>query len=260
MTWPVVARRDLRELLADNTLLYFCALFALLGAGVAFLATRGQQPTSLPNVLVMLFVFVVPVTAVTLAHESIPRNVANGRVRLTLSLPHSRAAFVAGVSAATFAATLAATTAAALAALVVYVARGAPTELLGAAALLAATGLLAAAFVGATLAFTARSRSTTLAAATAFGFFVVSFVWPAVVTAGTVVLAGGFGVTLPAGGFETAIQLSPIYAYQNAVSAVGLNVSGPAGHVPEWGGFVVLFAWAALGYAIAAGRFGGVDL
>ena len=260
MTWPVVARRDLRELLADSTLLYFCGFLALLGAGIAFLVARGQQPTSLPDILAVLFMLAVPVTAVIITHDAIPSRVANGRVRLSLSLPHSRAAFVAGIGAASVVATLAAAAAATLAALAVYLAYGAPTDALATVAMAAITCLLAAAFVGATLAFTARSRSTTLSAATAFGFFLLSFVWPAVVSVGVVVLAGSFGVSIPAGAAETATQLSPIYAYQNALSAVGLALSGSAGSLPEWGGVVVLLAWAGLGYALAARRFGGIDL
>lgn len=260
MTWQVVARRDLRELLAEHTLLYFSGFFALLGAGISLLGVRGQQPTPLPNLLAILFTFAVPLTAGTLAHGSIPRSVSSGRIRLSLSLPHSRRAFVAGVGAATAIATLAAAVAAVLAGLVVYLVYGGPTDVLGVVALFALAALLAAAFVGATLAFTARSRSTTLSAATAFGFFLLSFLWPAFVAAGTAVLVGPVGVPVPPGTAETVTQLSPIYAYQNAAAAVGLGLSGPAGRIPEWGGVVVLFAWASLGYAAAARRFDGIDL
>ncbi|WP_232703299.1 ABC transporter permease subunit [Halobacterium wangiae] len=260
MTWQVLARRDLRELLADRTLLYFCGFFALVGGGVSLVAARGQSPTPLAGILAVLLMFGVPLTGGTIVHEAIPRSVTSGRVRLTLSLPHTREAFVAGAGAAALAATLAATGVGALAALAVYVFRGAPVDVFVTVQTLAVTALLGAAFVGATLAFTARSRSTTLAAATTYGFFLLSFVWPGVVAVGSVVLTGQFGVPVPQQAVDTVVQLSPIYAYQNAVSAVGGGLTGPTGHLPEWGGVVVLLAWASLGYAVAAHRFGGIDL
>ena len=149
MTWPVVARRDLRELLAEKTLYYFCALFALVGGGVASIAARGQAPTRLSHLVALLFLFATPPLAVTFVQQAIPRSVTTGRIRLTLSLPHSRAAFVAGVGAAAVVAALAVTAAGVLGAVAMYLVRGAPVDLLGLVPVLALLVLLAAAFVGA---------------------------------------------------------------------------------------------------------------
>lgn len=260
VTWPALARRDLRELFADRTLYYFCGAFALIGGGIALVSVRGHSPTPLAGILTVLFMFGVPLTAVTITNEAIPSSVASGRIRLTLSLPHTREAFVAGVGAAAVAATLLATGSAIVVAGAVYVVRGAPLDVSTLVPVAGVTALLAAAFVGASLALTARSRSTTLSAATTYGFFLLAFLWPAGVTLGSVVLSGQFGVQIPRVTAETVTQLSPIYAYQNTVSAVGLDLGAPVGHIPEWGGVVVMAAWAGLGYALAATRFGGIDL
>jgi Cu-processing system permease protein len=259
VTWPVVARRDLRTLRADNSLLIFGGFFALLAAALAYGATnRGVTP--LPTTLAMLFLFAVPLTAGTLTHEAVPNAVASGRARLTLSLPHSRAAFLAGAGAARLATTLLAVAAAVVVAAVVYVFRGAPLAPVAVVAVVAVAVLLAAAFVASTLAFTARSPSTTLAAATTFGFFLLALFWPVALAFGRVVAAGQFGVRLGSGFVDTFVVLSPVYAYLNAVAAAGVDSVGTAGSAPDGVGALVLLAWTVLTFALAARNFDTVDL
>ncbi|MFB6071739.1 MAG: ABC transporter permease subunit [Halobacterium sp.] len=262
MTWLVVARRDVREFRADDTLTYFGAFLGLLGAGIAFAATRGRGAPPLPSTLSVVFTFAVPLTAVTLTHESIPSRVASGRIRLTLSLPHTRTEYVVGVGAAALASTLLVTGVAVAAAAVVYAVRGgqvAPLRLAGAFALAA---LLAAAFVAGSLAFTARSRSATLSTATGYGFFLLSFLWPAVVAVVEVVLAGQFRVAVPDAVRTAAVHASPIFAFAAALPGVGVDggFSPAVGSIPAWAGLLVLLAWAAAGTVLAAGRFDTVDL
>ena len=260
MTWFVVARRDLRMLAADNTLTIFTGFFALLAAGISYGATSSPAPGPLTNTLSLLFMFAVPLTAGTLVHEAVPNAVGSGRIRLTLSLPHSRVAFLAGAGAARFAALLASVGAAVAAGVVVHALRGGPVSPFDVAVTVAVGALLGAAFVGATLALTARTSSATLAAATAYGFFLLAFAWPVVVGLCTVVLAGAFGVSLAPGTADTVVQLSPVYAYQNALNALGVSASAPVGLIPEWGGVVVLLAWVAGGFALAVRRFAARDL
>lgn len=259
MTWFVVARRDLRTLAADNTLTIFAGFFALLAGGLSYGATNSPAPGPLANTLSLLFLFAVPLTAGTLVHEAVPNAVRSGRIRLTLSLPHTRTQFLAGVGAARLAALFAAVGASVVVGVAVHLLRGGPVSPVAVAATVALSALLGAAFVGATLAFTARSSSASLAAATAYGFFLLAFAWPVAVAFGTVVLAT-YGVTLAPGTADTVVQLSPVYAYQNALDAVGVNAAGPVGLIPEWGGVVVLLAWTAGGFALATRRFGTRDL
>jgi Cu-processing system permease protein len=259
VTWPVVARRDLRTLRADNSLLIFGGFFALLAAALAYGATNGAV-TPLPETLLLLFMFAVPLTAGTLTHEAVPNAVASGRARLTLSLPHSRAAFLAGAGAARLATTLLAVAAAVVVAVAVYALRGAPLAPVSVLAVVAVAPLLAAAFVASTLAVTARSTSTTLAAASTLGFFLLSLFWPVALALGRTVAAGQFGVQLGSDFVDTYFVLSPIYAYLNALATAGVDSVGTSGAVPDGVGVAVLVGWSVLAFGLAARRFDRVDL
>ncbi|MUV60872.1 hypothetical protein [Halobacterium sp. CBA1126] len=127
-------------------------------------------------------------------------------------------------------------------------------------AVLALAALLAAAFVAATLAFTARSTSTTLAAATTYGFFAVAFFWPIALSLGRVVLAGQFGVRIGDGLVDALVVASPVYAYANALTVVGVDPVATTGAVPDGVGVALLFAWTVAAFALAARRFDRVDL
>ncbi|MCG1004514.1 MULTISPECIES: ABC transporter permease subunit [Halobacterium] len=257
--WPVVARRDLRTLRADNSLRIFGGLFALLAFGFAYGATNAGV-TPLPTTLALLFMFAVPLTAGTLTHEAVPSAVASGRVRLTLSLPHSRSAFLAGAGAARLATTLVSVVAAIVVATVVYAVRGASVPAVRVLAVLALAALLAAAFVAATLAFTARSTSTTLSAATTFGFFLLAFFWPILLAIGRTVLSGTFGVNVSSSLIDTLVVASPTYAYASALTVVGVEPVASVASVPDGAGAAVLLAWTAVGFALAARRFGRLEL
>lgn len=260
MTWPVVARRDFRALRADNSLLVFGGFFALVAAAVAYGATNGLGTTPLPAALALLFLFAVPLAAGTLTHEAVPSAVGSGRVRLTLALPHDRSTFLAGAGAARLATTLVAVVAAVVTATVVYALRGAAIAPVRVLAVVALAALLAAAFVAATLAFTVRSTSTTLAAATAYGFFALALFWPIALSLGRVVLAGAFGVQVGSGFTDALVVASPLYAYVNALTVVGVDSVATTGSVSDGAGVAVLLAWTLVGFALAARRFGRIEL
>lgn len=260
MTWPVVARRDLRALRADNSLLVFGGFFALVAAAVAYGATNGPGATPLPAALALLFLFAVPLAAGTLTHEAVPSAVDSGRVRLTLALPHDRSTFLAGAGAARLAITVVAVVAAVATASVVYALRGAALSPVRVLAVVALAALLAAAFVAATLAFTVRSTSTTLAAATAYGFFALALFWPIALNLARVVLAGSFGIQVSSGLTDALVVASPLYAYANALTVVGVDGIAAAGSVPDGIGAVVLLAWTLAGFALAARRFDRIEL
>lgn len=257
VTWLVVARRDLRELRADNSFLYLGAFLALLGGAAAYGATATPGVATLAGTMALLVMFAVPLVATTLVHEQIPREVDTGRSRLTLSLPHTRRAYVTGVGAAGLAATLVVLAVAVVVALAVYLARGGPLALPSLAVTLAIAALYAAAFVGGTLALTAASRSTTVGVVLGYGFVLVSFLWPGLVAAGTAILAGELGVSVSGGTTDAVVQLSPLYAWQNAMGVVDVNTGTITGSA--WRGVLVLLAWAAGGTLLAARRFDAVD-
>jgi len=256
VTWPVVARRDLRALRADNSLLVYGGFFAVLAAVLAYNSTRGGL-TPLPATLALMFLFAVPLTASTLTHEAVPSGVATGRVRLTLSLPHSRSSFLAGAGAARLSATLLGVVAAIVVATAVYALRGAPVPVVRVLAVLALGALLAAAVVAATLALTARLSSTTVAAAATYGFVLLAFFWPVALNLAEVVLAG-WGIQV--GGVGELVVASPVYAYANALTVVGVDSIATTGSVPDGVGALVLFAWTVVAFALAARGFDGVEL
>jgi ABC-type transport system involved in multi-copper enzyme maturation permease subunit len=258
VTWPVVARRDLRALRADNSLLVYGGFFALAAAALAYGSTNAGL-TPLPSTLALLFLFAVPLTAGTLTHEAVPSGVATGRIRLTLSLPHPRSSLLAGAGAARLTVTLAGAVAAIAVAAVVYALRGAPVPVVRVLAVLALAALLAAAFVAATLALTAGSTSTTVAAATTYGFFVVAFFWPVALSLARTVLAS-YGVSVGGGAVDAVVVASPVFAYANALTVVGVDSVTTAGSVPDGVGAVVLFAWTVAGFALAVRRFDRVEL
>jgi len=260
VTWPVVARRDLRALRADNSLLVFGGLFALVAAAAAYGATNGSGTTPLPAVLALLFMFAVPLAAGTLAHEAVPSAVASGRDRLTLALPHDRSAFLAGAGAARLAITVVAVVAAVITASVVYAARGAALSPVRVLAVVALAALLAVAFVAATLAFTAGSTSTTLSAATTYGFFALALFWPIALSLGRVVLTASLGIQVSSGLTDALVVASPLYAYTNTLTVVGVDGVATTGSVPDGIGAAVLLAWTVVGFALAERRFDRVEL
>lgn len=260
MTWQVIARRDLDVLHADRSLLLFPAFFALLALGISYAFTVGRGSTPLSRSLALLFAFAVPLTAGTVTHEAVPSAVSSGRSRLTLSLPHSRSAFLAGSGAARLAVTLASVAAAVLVGALTYAVRGGDLSVVDVALVVALAALLAAAFVAATLALTAGSTSTVLAAASTYAFFLVAFVWPAVVQVLALLASDLLGVTVGETALDVAVLCSPIFAFGNALGAAGIQVVGSSIPFSAWAGVLVLAAWTPLGLAAAAARFGRLEL
>ncbi|MFB6268798.1 MAG: ABC transporter permease subunit [Halobacterium sp.] len=259
MTWPVVARWDVDVLREDRSFLLFPLFFALLAAAIGYAFTRGSGGPPLSTGLALLCLFAVPLTAATVTHEAVPAAVASGRVRLALSLPHTRSGFLSGTGAARLAVTLAGVAAAVVTGGAVFAVRGGALAPLETAAVVALAVLLAAAFVAGTLALTAGSASTTLAAAAAYAFFAVAFFWPVVVNAAAVLARTTLDVAVGGAAIDAAIAASPIYAYGTALAGVGVDVASVAA-VPAWTGVLVLSAWTALGYAAAVARFDRLEL
>lgn len=260
MTWQVVARRDLDVLRADRSLLAFPVFFALLAAAMAYVFTRGGGGTPLSSALALLFVFAVPLTAGTVTHEAVPSAVSSGRIRVALSLPHSRTAMLAGSGAARLAVTLASVAAAVLVGGLIYAVRGGELGIVDVALVVALAGLLAAAFVAATLALTAGSTSTTLAAASTYAFFAAAFFWPVVVQLLALLASDWFGVTVGETAVDVAVLCSPMFAFGNALGFAGIQVVGSSLSLSAWAGVLVLVVWTILGFAAAAARFGRLEL
>jgi len=260
VSWRVVARRDVDVLRADRSFLLFPGFFGLLAAAMAYAFTRGPASTPLSSGLALLFLFAVPLTAGTVTHEAIPSAVSSGRIRLALSLPHSRPAFLAGTGVARLAVTVVGIATAVATSVVVFAVRGGAIAPVEVAAVVALGALLGAAFVAATLALTAGSASTTLATASTYAFFVLSLFWPIVVSVAAALAESELGVDLASSTVDAIVLGSPLFAYGNALGVVGIQTVSTSGQSSPWVGVVVLAAWTGLGFALAAARFGRVDL
>ena len=254
MTWQAVARLDLATYRADGTLRNFGVLFAL--GGVLVGATAPADPLSM--LLGGIGLLAAPTTAVTLAHDILPGRVVSGQVRVPLSLPHTRREYVVGVGAAAFGVAVAITVLAVFLGLLAATAVGTPVDLPQVAGFLAAGVGLTAALVGGSLAVTAGVRSTTLAAALAYGLFAVSFVWPVVLAATDAVLAATVGVTVPGVALDYAVPVSPVYGAVYGLGGVAATSLPMA--AARAAGVLSLAAWSVGGTALAAERFDRLEL
>lgn len=254
MTWRTIAARDLREYWADGTLRNFAALFGALGLAAGVGAADGG--VQLAVAVGFLALGAAPLTAVLLAHDRLPTGVASGRARLTLSLPHSRRAYVAGTAVGVLGVAVGALALAVGAAAAAVAVAGAPADAGLLAALVAVGVALAAALVGGTFATTATLRSSTLAAGATAALYCGALAWPGVVGLATTVA----GLDLPRVAVDALVVASPVQGAVLALAAGGVTVTPLAGALPWWAGVVSLGAWSIGGTAAAVHRFAGLDL
>jgi Cu-processing system permease protein len=258
VTWRVLAGRDLYEYRVSGTLWKVAVLFALAG-------TAGAVPASaaaglLTGALSVVGAFAVPLLAVSLAYGRIPERVASGRARLTLSLPHSARAFVAGSGAAVLAVSVLALASSFAAGTAVAAALGVAVDVANVVSVFVVGLALTAAFVGGTLAATATLRSTTLAAAVAYGWFLVSYAWPAVLTVVLALVEVAVGAQLDNVALEPVIAVSPPYAALALFNGVPLDSVGAENGATVWAGVTSLAAWTVGGTTLAARRFAASEL
>lgn len=253
MTWWTIAARDLRESLADGTLWRLGILFGAGGLVAGSLAVDGGGA---PLVVAVLALGAAPLTAVLLAHDSLPARRASGRTRLTLSLPHSRRAYVLGTAAGAFGVAVGALAVAVGATSTVAVLGGGNADAGLIAAVTVVGVALTAALVAGTVAATATLRSPTLAAGVTVALYGGSLLWPVVV----LLAAGLVGVPTESPVVTGVLALSPVQAAALALSVAGVSVTPLAGVLPWWAGVLVLAAWVVCATALAVQRFRRLEL
>lgn len=274
MTGPVeLAATDVRDGLRERTLYAVVGVFVLLGGGIGYLYgnSPGQAASGigLAAPLVFLYLVFLPLTALSITYESVVGKRADGSLKLLLGLPYSRADVVAGTYLGRYAVVLAAALAGLVAAHLVALAMGAPVDVALGAGLFGLLTLLALAFVGLAIGLSTVTRSTTRAAAGAFGLFLLAFgLWDLLVQALVYVASGFRGPGSTPEWANVVANLNPLTAYRNAVAGVFPRLAdnvlsgGGASAFYEEPGFavLVLVAWGVLvplgGYL----RFRGADL
>lgn len=232
--------------------------------------------STLARFSLMALLFVGTLSATVVSYNGIVGKRESGELRVLLSLPFARGEVVLGTLLGRLGVLVAVSTLTFLLATVIAVALGASVSLghvLGALAVLSVALL---AFVSIAVGISASTRTTTRAAAAAFGsFFVFLFrLWELVPL--TIRFATN-GLSLPRGEPPTwAVvwgQLSPLAGLRNAVAGVSDDLAaGFTGFVPTpsvasdaiylrpWFGALVVAVWIVGPLALGLYRFGRADL
>lgn len=273
MSWTVIARKDFDDAIRSRSLIALIGLFILACGGVAYFyaeapaiidANAGGQDTA-TDLAMYLFApisVLAPITAIMVGYKAIVGEIDRGTMKLLLKQPHSRADIlvgkIVGRTGVVAIAILAGLTAAFTTVLVFLGSFSAGNSL----ALAGLTILLALAYVSVTVAISASTKSTNLAAAGAIGVFLIfQFLWQIVPT---LLLYVTNGFSLPESPQQPAwadfvSYLNPATSYQRVAGEFlpNLPISQPI--PPEtpfynepWFGLVILLAWvivpASLGY------------
>lgn len=277
MTWLAVVRKDFNDAIRSRLLWALSGLFVVFTAGFAYvytlLAGEIRAPESLTALNFMLFLvpavgIFVPVTALAVGYRSLAGEAETGKLKLTLSLPHSRREVVAGkfVGRTGVVAVPILVGFAIAAALVVVLYSGfSPANYLLFTLLTVVFGM---SFVGIAVGISASTQSSTKAAAGAFGTFLVfQFVWGTIPSAVHYLLEGSFFPAPPQPDWYLLInQLRPSDAYGTVVRALlpADSQFAAGGDLPFfatwWFGLLVLLAWTVLPLVLGTLRFEDADL
>jgi len=281
-----VARKDFQDAVRSwmfwgLSLFFFVLLVAVTGTISYFgedIAAEGATTEALVLFVSQITRLVIPLIALILGWKAIAGERETGSIKILLSLPHSRTDVVLGKL-------LGRSAVLSLSLVIGFVLAAVPVAaLLGTfdvtdyVGLLVVSVLYGVAYTALAITVSSLIRSTTLAAAAAFGIFVLFYaVWPALVFAAVLLIAFEY---LPDSDLVAELvllfqSLNPNAAYGNVLSLVTsvaeLDEDAVAqleatfdGSIPfylqDWFALVVLLAWIAVPIAIAAYRFDRVDL
>jgi ABC-2 type transport system permease protein len=275
-----VARKDFRDAIRSRVLIVLMALFVLFVAGASYFFAQIQpQPGTGgdPTALVLLFSLLtpaslfVPVIGLALGYKAVAGERQSGRMKLLLSLPHSRLDVVLGKA-------LGRTGVIVVPILVGFVvgaavifwqsSRFTPANYL---AFTVVTVLLGIAFIAIGVAISSAATSTFRALVGAGAFLILmKFLWQPVLLL-LVFVANGFSLPQqPPGDWYSFLQrIPPGSAYNSATTAllpqnpsalVGAGSPPDAFYLQDWFGFVILAAWIVVPLALGYLRFNSTDL
>lgn len=264
MSSSLLLRKEVGDVYRNRQLHVFVAAFALLFGLIAYLHT-GQgavEPLALVRLLEYVSIVFVPAAALMTTHETIAKKRENGQLKLLFGLPHSRRDLVTGAYLGRFGALAAAIVAGAGVAALVVLVRGATLAAGALAAFLLVTLGLALAYVAIGIGVSASVRSTTLAAAGAFGVFMLFVLAWRFVPDGLPYLLNGFERPAePPSWVPYVYALSPSVAYETLADAFVFDGESPMGaDVSESFAAAVLLGWSLLAPALGLLRFRSGDL
>ncbi len=279
MSTLAVARKDFQDAIRSRVLLGLTGLFVLFVAGASYFFAR-IQPTpggGDPTALVLIFSLLapasllVPIIGLALGYKAVAGERESGRIKLLLSLPHSRLDIVFGKA-------LGRTGVLVVPILVGFVVGAAvifwqsssftPVNYLAFAFV---TVLLGLAYIAISVAVSSATTSTFRALIGGGSLLIVlEFLWRQVLLA-IVYLVNGLSLPQQSPGdwYSFLQSLPPGTAYSSAArsllpeSPTTLAITGPtpdAFYLQDWFGFVILAVWVVVPLALGYLRFERTDL
>jgi ABC-2 type transport system permease protein len=275
MRWLQIARKDVADARRNRNVWVVLGLFVLIGVGMGYLygdSDPSGEGAGLAGAMYLVLSALVSLVALLLAQNAVVEKAESGELTALLGLPFSRAEVIWGTFAGRAAVVAASTVAGMGIAPLVAVAFGAPVWFGGYLLTTLVVVLGGVAFVGVALGLSAATRSSTRAAAGAFGLFLLFFVriWNFLPTA-VVYVVNGFSMprTQP-GWVDWVVELNPLYAMQNllhglsprleSVALYGPVRQGAPAHDAAWFGLVVVAFWAVVPTLLGYWRFDRRDL
>lgn len=275
MRWLQIARKDVADARRNRNVWLVAGLFVLLGAGMGYLYGDSDPSgggTGLAGAMYLVLSALVTIVALMLAQNAVVEKAESGELTALLGLPFSRAEVVGGTFAGRAAVVAASAVAGMLVAPVVALALGAPVGAAGYLLTTLVVVLAGVAFVGIALGLSAATRSSTRAAAGAFGLFLLFFaqVWNLLPVAVVYVVNGfAFPESQPAW-VNWFVELNPLYAMQNLLHGLvprlsEMSMYGPVrttapAYDAAWFGLLVLAFWAVVPTLLGYWRFDRRDL
>lgn len=256
VTWADIARKDIRDATRDGTLQWYAGLLTLLTIAISYGHVRAGAGNVLIADLAGLLTVVIPFAAILVAHESIAFELEIGRMRTTLSLPHSRTAVVVGYAAGRATLTGVAVASALVGAAGVTLVFGAPLFVHPFLGYSIGTILLGVVFAVIGVGISASTRSTTIALLGGVVVVLLSLGWPAILS---VAWSSAVGGPMP-GWLETIGGWDPVRAYAKTVVLFAGTGVGALGTDNSWIGLPLLGGWAVFFLGVGVQRFTTMDL
>ena len=283
MSAVTVAKKEFEDAVRSRKLMALTGVFALFTLGGAYLAARlgelfgeieGEGAESTLDLVFALQTpasFLVPIIALMVGYKAIVGERESGSLKFLLGLPHTRTDVVLGKvlgRSAVVAVSILIGFAVGLAGLVAFVGSVAIDDYL---LFTLVTILFGFVYVCLGIGISSLTRSTTRAAAGAFGLIVFFwFVWSFLLQALLYYVEGTFVPERYPDWFLGLASISPDAAYGSAMGAVfdesALTMASAYGieELPliakPWFGFVWLALWALVPLGLGLWRFGRVDL
>ena len=283
MSAIAVAKKDFADAARSRKLMVLTAVFALFTLGGAFLASwagdlfaemEGEGAETTMDLVFALQTpagYLVPIIALVIGYAAIAGERESGSLKFLLGLPHTRRDVVIGKilgRSAVVAVSILVGFLVGLTGLFVFVGSVLIVDYL---LFTVVTILFGFVYVCIAVGLSSMTRSTTRAAAGAFGLIVFFwFLWSFISMGILYLVEGSLWMEEHPDWYVSLLSLSPDAAYGSAIAAVfgegqftmatAYGVENPPLLAEPWFGFVVLAAWALVPLGIGLWQFGRADL